>query len=143
MSSGVYNAAEVPPIIVFSASSSWLIPPLLGISYVILGGFLPRVIKAALSSFLSSSVRSSSIPVAEQLLHEPIGKKLSLKLTAIIAILSTAMIIRLSEYLQTTYTASTNSEYATYNLMIMFVMALAQWMVLGKTNITSSYILVQ
>jgi len=129
-----FPANEVPPLIAFSASSSWLIPPLLGVSYVILGGFLPRFMQAVVQS--SSSSSSGSIPVASgvgkrQQLHEPIRKKLSL--TAIIAVLSTAMIIRLSEYLQTTYTASTNSEYATYNLMIMFVLALAQWMVLDRT----------
>lgn len=132
-----FPANEVPPLVAFSASSSWLIPPLLGVSYVILGGVLPRLIKAVVLSSFSFS--SGSLPVASrvdarQQLHEPIRRKLSL--TAIIAVLSTAMIIRLSEYLQTTYTATTNGEYATYNLMIMSVLALAQWTVLGKNLIT-------
>ncbi len=141
-----FPAGEVPPpLIAFSASSSWLIPPLLGVSYVILGGFLPRFINAVvLSSFSSSSdgitAVASGVGKRKQQ-TEPIRKKLSLKTTAVIAVLSTAVIIRLSEYLQTTYAASTNSEHTTYNLMIMVIMALAQWMVLGKNTITSNLFL--
>ncbi len=115
-----FPTSDASPLIIGSASSSWLIPPLLGVSYVILGAFLPRWIEA-----------TSSLP-PKHLAANKRRSNLSLKDTAILAVLSTATIIRLSEYLQTTYNTSINDEYAVYNLMVMFILALVQWLVLGK-----------
>jgi hypothetical protein len=115
-----FPTSDASPLIIGSASSSWLIPPLLGVSYVILGAFLPRWIEA-----------TSSFPPKHQAANKR-RSNLSLKDTAILAVLSTATIIRLSEYLQTTYNTSINDEYAVYNLMVMFILALVQWLVLGK-----------
>jgi hypothetical protein len=96
------------------------------VSYVILGAFLPRWIEAA------SSLQPK---------HQAANKRrsnLSLKDTAILAVLSTATIVRLSEYLQTTYNTSMNDDYAVYNLMVMFILALVQWLVLGKRIINDA-----
>jgi hypothetical protein len=121
-----FPTSDASPLIIGSANSSWLIPPLLGVSYVILGAFLPRWIEAA------SSLQPK---------HQAANKRrsnLSLKDTAILAVLSTATIVRLSEYLQTTYNTSMNDDYAVYNLMVMFILALVQWLVLGKRIINDA-----
>lgn len=117
-----FLASDASSLIIGSASSSWLIPPLLGLSYVVLGGFLPRWIEATSSLLLPRKHQPSTVRKSN----------LSLKDTAVIAVLSTATIIRLSEYLQTTYNTSMNDEYALYNLMVMFTLAFVQWLVLGK-----------
>jgi hypothetical protein len=96
--------------------SSWTVPPLLGIAYLILGGVLPRIVESILlqvklkneqrnsktmatttpdiidtSSSSSSSYSSTSLQ----------QKQKQLQTRAILAVTTTAIIIKLSEYLET------------------------------------------
>ena len=94
--------------------SSWYVLPLLGIAYVVLGSILPKTISKLLSSsdsFIQYDDRknpSSSILVNQNDDENP-GKinsfssqqKSLLRNKAILAVTSTALIIKLSDYLQT------------------------------------------
>jgi hypothetical protein len=106
-------------------ASSWLIPPLLGVAYVVLGGVLPRIFDSFLSSPSKNSTPSSHF----------------LRDRAVFAVLSTAAIIKLSEFLQThpadaipiLGTGIGEASSSTTNLVIMSVAALVQWIVLDTT----------
>ena len=100
-------------------ATSWLIPPLLGIAYVILGGILPRVMTSVLSSV--------GLTADEQISSN--ASVTSLKKTATVAVLSTALIIRLSEFLQTHSTG----DDGVFNLILMVIASMAQWTLLGKS----------
>jgi len=90
--------------------TSWYIPPLLGIAYLVLGGILPRIFNAILQNVPSPQNEST------------------LRNKAIYAVTSTALIIKLSEVLETSslYSSSTN-------LSIMITAALLQWAILDKS----------
>jgi len=100
--------------------SSWAVPPLLGIAYLILGYILPRVIE------LVSNVKVSSDDDASSERTENI----ELRNKAILAVTSTAGIIKLSEILQTHefFDAKTNLE-------IMAASDLLQWIALDGTPV--------
>jgi hypothetical protein len=103
-------------------SSSFFIPPLLGIAYVVLGGILPRIFQYFLPS---SSSSSSSMEVNSQK---------TLRNKAILAVLSTALIIRLSEFLQTQQPLSGDDGlFLNLNNIIMNIAALSQWAILDRT----------
>jgi len=118
--------------------SSWTIPPLLGIAYVVLGGLLPRFFERGLKNLgfihdgtgLSSSSSSSSM-----LLPLPLSQR------AWIAVASTAFIIRLSELLETHSLAPGNSVLETMtgsspaatHVLVLLLVALVQWATLDAT----------
>lgn len=87
-------------------ASSWTVPPLLGVAYVVLGGILPRVFE-----FWSGENNSSSSS--------------QLKQRAIWAVGTTALIIKLSEFLETTHTLT-----PTQNVLLLLLAALGQWKLL-------------
>lgn len=91
-------------------ASSWVVPPLLGVAYVALGGLLPRAIERLLGRFKESIVTT---------------KSMSLGSRAILAVTSTATIIKISELLETNHPHSPESNY-----IIMLVCALSQWALL-------------
>ena len=115
------------PIHLFSSSNgnylletSWFIPPLLGIAYVVLGGILPRLFQYFSPTTTTST--NSRVPDMEQL------NEIGLRNKALLAILSTAMIIKLSEYLQISTFGSED-----LNLSLMSITALCQWLILDRT----------
>jgi hypothetical protein len=100
--------------------SSWTVPPLLGIAYVILGGVLPRLFELLLSNE-EVSLQSS---------------KLILQQRAILAVGTTALIIKLSEFLET-HPSVTDSLFSfdrsVAHLTVMLVASLSQWAILDGT----------
>lgn len=98
--------------------TSWYIPPLLGMAYLVLGGILPRIFNTLLENMNGTQ---------EQLWKQQ--KSCTLRNKAIYAVTSTALIIKLSEILETS-TVFTSSET---NLCIMTAAAVAQWAVLDRS----------
>ena len=72
--------------------SSWAVPPLLGIAYLILGYILPRVIELVSNVKVSENDDPTTYDKTDNI---------ELKNKAILAVTSTAGIIKLSEFLQT------------------------------------------
>jgi len=79
--------------------SSWFIPPLLGIAYIILGGILPRLL-LRITNTTTDPPSSSSITTTTTTTTATTTTN-NLRWKAILAVTSTAIIIKLSEYLQT------------------------------------------
>ena len=92
-------------------ASSWVIPPLLGVAYVVLGGILPRIVETLLH-------RHELVPTEKSVLGD----------RAILAVTSTALIIKLSEILETNCSWSPEA-----NLLVMLISALYQWALLDGT----------
>ncbi|CAM9355243.1 unnamed protein product [Heterosigma akashiwo] len=99
--------------------SSWTVPPLLGIAYVVLGGILPRVFQ----SFLPSKDTEKQAPKMEKSPSE-------LRNTALVAVTTTALIIKLSEILETNPGLLDSSEA---NILVMIMAAVGQWAILDGT----------
>jgi len=94
------NAEENPWI-----CSSWIVPPLLGVAYVVLGSVLPGLFRKEAIDTTSNNLRTR----------------------AVAAVLSTAAIIQLSEFLEL------SSLDVSTSVTLLFVAALVQWAVLDKT----------
>lgn len=114
--------------------TSWIIPPLLGVAYVVLGGILPKVCSKLIEvgPWLDSSIEIDSK------MNERTGilvQGLSLKSRAFVAVLSTALIIRLSEYLQVhDYILGLDADLTqSLKLAIMSLAAFSQWIFLDGT----------
>lgn len=99
-------------IILFA--SSWTVPPLLGVAYVVLGGILPRIFEGLLQENNNKQRQ---------------GWLLDLKQRAILAVGTTALIIKLSEYLETHPVMET----AEANIMVLLLAALGQWALLDTS----------
>jgi hypothetical protein len=116
-------------------SSSWYIPILLGVAYVVLGEVLPHLIQLLLDK--SNVTRKS---------HDKQTISLSttslLRNKAILAVTTTSLIIKLSDFLQTHphlyHQEIMTQNHSMINLIIMILAALTQWIVLDGT--TSSFI---
>ena len=98
--------------------SSTYIPPLLAIAYLVLGGVLPRII--------SSIVGNSEVTETKE------SSKSTLRDRAILAVSTTALIIKLSELLET----SASMDNPNLNLLIMLSAALTQWAVFDGTLVS-------
>ena len=105
--------------------SSWAVPPLLGTAYIVLGYILPRVIEVLTNTSGDDNIRNIN--------------KDELKRKAILAVTSTAVIIKLSELLQTHATIGLGDHQiildAKTSLEIMAVSDAIQWVVLDGTPI--------
>ena len=95
--------------------SSWLVPPLLGIAYVVLGGILPR---------LFESVVGSGTPIAATTTTDNHYDR-----KALLAVLSTAGIILLSDVLVTLTTTGSSEQH----VLVLLAVALCQWAWLDGT----------
>jgi hypothetical protein len=121
-----------PPLVVsiqqypYLFCSSWTVPPLLGIAYVVLGGFLPRIFEALL---VRIDPDSSPDNKRKQEGNNVDAEKL--KNRALLAVITTAFIIKLSEYLETHPTAILGGESTGVGLLL--VAALMQWAILDGT----------
>lgn len=112
--------------------SSWTVPPLLGVAYIVLGGILPRLFQ----SMIHALTADTTLEPVETNSADNTSAKLRIK--AVAAVLTTALIIKLSEFLEThpnaldgipiDQTAATDS-----NLIVMLAAALTQWALLDGT----------
>jgi hypothetical protein len=94
--------------------SSWTVPPLLGIAYVVLGGILPRIFEALLPQ---PQIATTDAP------HP------NLQSRAFLAVATTALIIKLSEFLETHPGVVVTEAH----LVCMLVAAVSQWAILDGT----------
>jgi len=119
-------------------SSSWTIPPLLGIAYVVLGGILPRLFQSLVVDRIRENrdiTNSKSSPPARSS-----KSKDTLRTRALVAVVTTAVIIKLSELLQThpsvmaawPFFSGTNIilSAAEQHVFVLTIAALVQWAVL-------------
>ena len=107
----------------FFFCSSWTVPPLLGIAYVVLGGVLPRFFESLIHSEQSRHQRAKT----------EVG---SLRTRALLAVSSTALIIKLSEFLETNPTATDSIlplNQSDAHLSVMIMAAVSQWAILDRT----------
>lgn len=119
-------AAAADPIV----CTSWLIPPLLGVAYVVLGGILPRIMVNVIVVPMQRVFNSQGNDVKAK----PTSQQLQTR--AIIAVATTALIIKLSELLQTqSLPLLPDGSYpdSEQSLAIMLFAALGQWLLLDGT----------
>lgn len=108
----------------FKIETSLAIPPLLALAYLVLGGILPKLI-------------GSIVPEESDTVHFK-----NLKAKAILAVSTTAIIIKMSEYLQTHNISSSWAHPITFlsdseiNLFIMVIASILQWAVLDRTVVS-------
>jgi hypothetical protein len=113
--------------------SSWIVPPLLGIAYVVLGGILPRWIQFGFQ-WIADSVPSRHEDVPEQQQQQQIFKPMfpwNRAVLASVAVLTTAGIIKCSELLEVYSGLDTTIKYN-----ILFSMALFQWLTLDGSLVS-------
>jgi len=115
--------------------TSWLVPPLLGFAYVVLGAILPNIISVLISQFEEEQNRFSKFKA--QFNDRKPSTPEFLKTRAIQAVISTAFIIKLSELLQTnSLPIPATSHQESLNLVLMVFAALSQWALLDKSLIS-------
>ena len=115
--------------------SSWAVPPLLGIAYLVLGYILPRLIELLIGTTAGDSENDATANDGDKLMTKD-----ELKNRAILAVTSTALIIKLSDYLQTHDAISFGGNSlitldATTSLGIMTISDIVQWMTLDRTSV--------
>ena len=119
--------------------SSWLVPPLLGVAYVIMGALLPRVFQHGIDALS---------PVLEETVEVETGRQSSIRLglKAVTAVATTAAIIKLSEYLVLhpeggggvleNTAAFESATLLEQQLLILITAAVVQWAYLDGTLAT-------
>ena len=137
----------LPPLIARSSTtatplfcSSWAVPPLLGIAYIVLGYILPRIMELLTQMFRTQSSRSDAGDISSKIAVTTEDKSV-LQTRAILAVTSTAAVIKLSEFLET-HTGMTyyfnnhpiNLDTNT-NLIIMLLADALQWISLDRTSV--------
>jgi len=119
---GSIDLPSAPPLF----CSSWVVPPLLGAAYIVLGYILPRIIEPA--------TYVSSVVIDDQRIHK---KELIRK--AILAVTSTATIIKLSQFLQTHDVVNLGGHpimlNAKWSLFLMAASEFLQWILLDPTPV--------
>jgi hypothetical protein len=101
--------------------SSWYVPPLLGVAYLVLGGVLPRLFETLLESLPIQNIRPARSTGSE------------LRTRAITAVATTALIIKLSEFLETNAAVTDNIiplGRPEAHIFVMLVAVLSQWALL-------------
>jgi len=106
--------------------SSWLIPPLLGFAYVILGGVVPRFFSSVLSPLPIDPQKPFDLRRSDNGEQSKPSEQ-SLRYKAILAVLSTALIIRTSEFL------TTNGYDFSDSYSILSLAAFSQWILLDRS----------
>ena len=111
-------------------ASSWLVPPLLGIAYVVLGGVLPRlaqggidrVAQVLLDGPKSYDTRKRTRTSSGLAVISSLSDQLTPRENAIVAVLSTAALIKLSSVLELSATPFAKE--------ILLSLAILQWVLL-------------
>ena len=114
-----YYQQQQQPSLLFA--SSWVVPPLLGFAYGVLGAILPQLCQALLerlgqtrntvtAALISSSSDSNGKEMNNVRMDHPasVVDSRQFRFTAIVAVLTTAGIIKLSDYLETHPSVATN-----------------------------------
>jgi hypothetical protein len=120
-------------------ASSWLVPPLLGFAYIVLGGILPRIIQKLLNVIERST---TEVPTSSEVkVRSPSSILLGLK--ALLAVITTGFIVHFSQYLilhpNGGYGIIDNtavfesSESMEQHLLILITAAITQWAYLDGT----------
>lgn len=125
------NSMEMSDMPLF-CTSLW-VPPLLGFAYVVLGGVLPR--------WLSSAATKNNRPASMIMMirsynndDDDDDERTTLRNKAYLAVLSTALLIKMSEILETQSLVSlTTTTTTTTNIGILVCLALLQWAWLDGT----------
>lgn len=119
--------------------SSWVVPPLLGIAYVILGYILPRFFEIIGDRIARKNrIRNGN---GTLLRSKPKNAEVvsACRNRAILAVSSTALIIKLSEYLETHDNLLLNSSMlnldTTTKVAIMIAADVLQWIALDQTPV--------
>jgi len=127
------GASSLPDIMIqqsdhlfYLIRTSWYVPPLLGVAYLVLGAILPRIISRLLASTVGAQ-DDGGTSISSILASSP-SVTMSSKAKAILAVSTTALIIKLSEILETVsfFESEINNE-------ILFATALIQWFLLDCT----------
>ena len=125
--------------------SSWYIPLLLGVAYVVLGDILPNGLQYLLQRISENNDMSMTrnTTINNDSTSSISSDSNALQNKAILAVTTTAMIIKLSDFLQTHNDANalvsfisninTDADTAMINLGIMIIAALTQWALLDGT----------
>jgi hypothetical protein len=120
-------------------ASSWTVPPLLGIAYLVLGGVLPRLFQLLIDATSGKKGKKNVAPLDTTQSATTSGSKSSdaLRTRAVVAVTTTALIIKLSEYLETHPTVTDGlpigSSPAEQHIAVLLVAALLQWATLDGT----------
>lgn len=125
--------------------SSWVVPPLLGIAYVVLGGMLPRIFEVALTVTASQSPfsvgKQNSLEGTSSLSTASAPTVSALRNRALLAVATTAMIVKLSEYLEVhpfctdPLFSNVSIDRPTAHLVVMVCAALCQWFILDRSPV--------
>ena len=119
------SATTAEPIL----CTSWLIPPLLGIAYVVLGGILPRIVENIIVAPTRKALNIPQRPKDNN--AKPTSEQLQAR--AFVAVVTTALIIKLSQLLQTQSLPLVPDGDSVQSLRIMLFAALSQWLLLDGT----------
>jgi hypothetical protein len=112
--------------------SSWTVPPLLGIAYVILGGVVPRIFESILGSFLPQAIaKSQTTNITVSDVDTERSTIDTLRSKAFFAVTSTALIVKLSEYLET-HPSTFLGDQST-GVLSLLMAAVMQWALLDGT----------
>ena len=113
-------------------ASSWAVPPLLGFAYVVLGAVLPRLVQWIIINFQSkiTSSNNDSFLIATSTTTSSLTTNNQLRTKAIMAVLSTAAIIKLSEYLEVVHPLPSSVA----QVGVLLLLALSQWALLDGTT---------
>ena len=170
LSSSSSSLPPPPPPPAFIFSSSWTVPPLLGVAYIVLGVVLPRLIEKILAAGTSASTasvtstaefvttddedydddNSNSTQIKQQQQQHELFQK------AIVAVITTALIIKTSELLETRalevpplaslpssasppfsiLSSFVPSSSSSSSFLVLIAMALVQWFVLDRTMVS-------
>jgi len=110
--------------------TSWLIPPLLGVAYVVLGGILPRITENVIVAPTRKAFNLPQQPLDNN--AKPTSEQQQIR--AYFAVVTTVLIIKLSELLQTqSLFLLPDGSYPEQSLSIMLFAALSQWLLLDGT----------
>jgi hypothetical protein len=115
--------------------SSWTVPPLLGVAYIVLGGILPRLFQKGINAVSPSLTDQPSVDDSQ---NESTLER-TLRWKAILAVLSTAAIIQLSDF-WTTHPDATRAVLGTLieqpaeqHILALLLLAVLQWAALDGT----------
>lgn len=117
--------------------SSWIVPPLLGFAYVVLGGLLPRLLELMQGSLQNKNQQGTYTTTSTGMKPSSVSPLSSssssqqLRTRAILAVTTTAMIIKLSEFLEThPGIIGGASEPISVSLLLMILACISQWALL-------------
>jgi hypothetical protein len=125
-------------------ASSWTVPPLLGIAYLVLGGVLPRLFQLLIDAAgTAKSTKENNVAAVDISKSGTTSGSSSsstssaLRTRAVVAVTTTALIIKLSEYLETYPTVTDGlpigSSPAEQHIAVLLAAALLQWATLDGT----------